>query len=133
MVAPDHDLFSGVNLAPLLDAYRNAATASRYFLDVLQRMPHSRKPDVLQPPLSLAGLLESRFGVPETGALELGRLCMLAHGHPDEELEEMRNRDKIRDGKFRKRKNASQQKISSMEAKVLRDPNTKRPIELKSI
>jgi hypothetical protein len=133
MVTPDHDLFTAVNLSPVLAAYENAAAASRYFLNVLERIPYSRKPDVLRPCIALMGILSNKFEVPEAQALELGRLAMLAHGYSEDDLEEMRNPSKVRDGKFRKRKEASHKRISSLKATALRNPTTEEPIEVDSI
>jgi len=132
-ITPDHNNIMRIELSPLLLAYQDAAATSRYFLEVLDKMPFSRKPNVLDLCLGLAGMLENKFGVPESQALELSRLAMLAHGHSEDELEELRNPDKIRDGKFRKRVDASQQRMSSLFASMLRDPISKRPIELKGI
>jgi hypothetical protein len=127
MVTPDHGDFLAVNLAPLLAEYEKVATASRYFLDLLQRRPYSRKLDILNPGVVLMGILESTFGVLERQALELGRLAMLAHGHSEEDVEEMRSKVRIRDGKFRKRKEAGWQRMRSLKSLALRNPITKEP------
>jgi hypothetical protein len=133
MVTPDHGDYLAVNLAPLLAEYEKVATASRYFLDLLQRRPYSRKSDVLHPGVVLMGILESTFGVPERQALELSRLAMLAHGHSEEDVEEMRSKDRIHDGKFRRRKEAGWKQMRSMKSLMLRNPITKEPIKLTEI
>ena len=133
MVTPDHADFLAIDLAGLLAEYEKVAADSRYFLDLLQRKPYSRKPDVLHPGVVLMGILDSEFGVPERQALELGRLAMLAHGHSEDDLEEMTSKARIREGKFRKRKEAGWRRIDSLKSSVLRNPLTKEPIKLQSI
>lgn len=133
MVTPEHDDFLALNLAPLLAEYEKVASASRYFLDLLQRRPYSRKADVLHPGVVLMGILQSTFEVPERQALELGRLAMLAHGHSQDDVEEMGSKARIRDGKFRKRKEAGWERMRLLESLALRNPITKEPIKLREI
>ena len=133
MVAPDHHLFNTINLAPLAAVYQNAASVSRYFLELLERPPYSRKPDSIDACTGLIALLVDTIKVTERQALELAQFAMLAHGHSELELEGMRLPGKVRGGTFRKRKQANQKRRASFSARLLRDPQTKEPIQLKSI
>jgi len=133
MITPDHHLFMALNLAPLLAAYQNAATLSRYFLDLLERPAYFRKPDVIDTSVGLLALLVDTIKVPEHQALELIYLALLAQGHPKSQLEDLRSPGKIRWGTFRKRKGANRQWHASFNSRLLRDPKTKEPTKLKSI
>lgn len=53
------------------------------------------------------------FAVPERESLELLRFALLTHGYTEDQLDQSLDRDKIRAGLFRKRKQAGKRRVIS--------------------
>jgi hypothetical protein len=100
-----------VDLSPLLQVYETAAGYSRQLLKVLER-PYTHEPALSDHFSGFLGILD-RYGVAEPESLALLRFALLTHGYDKDELEELINRTKIRDGKFRKRKKAVRSRVAS--------------------
>jgi len=100
-----------INLSPVLDAYRSAAEASRYFLLLLER-PYARKPDLFDKCLGFVSVAD-RLKVPEQQILELLRFALLTHGYSMDKVDDFIDKEQIRDGKFRRRKIAGKRSMVS--------------------
>jgi hypothetical protein len=115
-VASEDDYLK-VDLAPLLQQYKEVAQSSRWAILLLRR-PYLHKPDVLDRCLGLIADLTRRriregkvgvpvindrqLGIPESQALALIRSALLAQGHSEEEIASL-DPLKARDGNVRKR------------------------------
>jgi len=106
-----------VNLTPLLNAYKSAAEASRYFLSLLEK-PYARKPDLFDQFLGFVGIAD-RLKVPERQILELLRFALLTHGYSTDKVDDFIDKGQIRDGKFRRRKEAGDRSMASFFDKAL--------------
>jgi hypothetical protein len=116
-----------VNLTPLLNAYKSAAEASRYFLSFLDQ-PYARKPNVFDQCLGFVGIAD-RLKVPERQILELLRFALLTHGYSADQVDDFIDKGQIRDGKFRRRKAAGERSLVSFFEKAVLGPP---PFELQS-
>jgi hypothetical protein len=93
-----------IELISLLDAYEKAVKSSRIVLSLLKmRRRHKLKGE--DQGFRLAMILEEQCELRQAQAFPLVRLALLAHGVPEDELEDL-NLDKIRPGNFRRRKEA---------------------------
>lgn len=100
ILAPKIDLF------PLLDKYQSMVECATGFLALFD-WQCAHKSNVLDQAVSLTIVLERDCKLQERQALALVRLALLAHGYPEDELEDLMDPHKIRAGNFRKRKEAS--------------------------
>jgi hypothetical protein len=103
---PADVLVPKIDVFPLREKYQEMVECATGFLALFDwRSAH--KPNILDQAVSLTIVLERDCKLQERQALALVRLALLAHGYPEEELEDLRDPYKIRAGNFRKRKEAS--------------------------
>jgi hypothetical protein len=100
-----------IDLSPVLQAYKTAAGYSGEFLRLLE-MPYTRKPAFFEGFLGFVSFLDW-FAVPERESLELLRFALLTHGYTEDQLDQSLDRDKIREGLYRKRKQAGKRRVIS--------------------
>jgi hypothetical protein len=92
----------GIDLSSLLKQYQSVAKSSRAYLALLE-WRWITKERLVDRGIGLSLELERKCNIRERLALALVRLALLAHGCPEDELEDLRDPDKIRAGNFRKR------------------------------
>jgi hypothetical protein len=108
-----------IELISLLDAYQKAVESSRIVLSLLKlRRRHKLKGE--DQGFRLAIILERQCELRQAQAFPLVRLALLAHGVPEDELEDL-NLDKIRPGNFRRRKEAYLKRRGSWYKKFSQD------------
>jgi hypothetical protein len=93
----------GIDLSSLLNQYQCVVESSRSYLSFLE-WRWVRRPNILDQGIGLSLTLTKECRVQERPALALVRLALLAHGYPEDKLEDLRDPGKIRAGNFRKRK-----------------------------
>jgi hypothetical protein len=100
-----------VDLAPLQAEFQDVVRSSRRVLSHLEWRGHlKRKSQDIG--FHLALILERKCNLRQRDAFPLIRLALLAHGYPEDALEDL-NLSKIRAGNFRRRKKAYLQRLAS--------------------
>jgi hypothetical protein len=95
LVSPNHEFWPVIDLSPLLRECESVVESSGDFLSMLE-WRFVRKPDVVDQGIGLVYVLKEQCKIHELQAIELTRCALLAHGHSETEVEDIRRQDRVR-------------------------------------